>query len=583
MGTCWDCAEELGMGAAVKVTVVVATHNTANGVVKNVDSMLSQTMPKDEFEVFYVDDGSTDGTPDLIEAHVDGEPNFHVIRSTNSGWPGRPRNIGIDAANGEFIFFCDDDDWLEADGLANLYERATRDGADIVIGRTAGHNRNSHRDVTQVSLTNGDIRNPEHAQLLVAMTVHKLFRRSFLLDHKLRFHEGRVRLEDHLFMLPAFLRTQRVSIMHDRTVYHWVRDPQIGNVSYGRIEPYEYADSLAKIFAIIRDEIDDEETRRRFILTWYRRKVLRHFPQHHFLTGPDDYAEQIVDANRKLIDEWIPADYDTCLASALRARAALVRAGDTAMLRKWGQYERSASVRASVRSLSWDGDELVIRTRVEPVMTPPGGKPQPVLVEQVGDRVIRVLPKPFADLPALADIRDVTRHNDSAQCRLLVRRRESTGDVFQPSTSTRADRPVGDGRAGVAFAVETRINPLTADQGSPLSGTWDLFVSTAVFGVSADRRLGASDNPGVELPMRRFRSVRLVAQPILTSRNNLSLRLKSISAGAHRADGGDTGWLSQSRPVRMLRHASGRLRRLAAQAARKARSVVRRARATRLG
>ncbi len=571
------------MGAAVKVTVVVATHNTADGVVKNVDSMLAQTMPKDEFEVFYVDDGSTDGTPDLIEAHVDGEPNFHVIRSTNSGWPGRPRNIGIDAANGEFVFFCDDDDWLEADALANLYERATRDGADIVIGRTAGHNRNSHRDVTQVSLTNGDIRNPEHAQLLVAMTVHKLFRRSFLLEHGLRFHEGRVRLEDHLFMLPAFLRTQRVSIMHDRTVYHWVRNPQIGNVSYGRLDPYEYADSIAKIFAIIRDEIDDEETRRRFILTWYRRKVLRHFPQQHFLTGADDYAEQIVDANRKLIEEWIPADYDTSLASAQRVRAALVRAGDTAMLRQWGQYERSAGVRASVRSLCWDGDELVIRTRVEPVMTPPGGAPEPVLIEQDGDRVIRVLPQPFADLPALADARDVTRHNDWAQALLLIRRRESTGDVFQPGTSTRADRSVGGGRSSVAFEVETRINPLTADQGNQLSGTWDLFVTTAVFGVFGDRRLGIGDNPGVELPKRRFRAAGIVAQPTLTSYNNLSLRLKSIPAGAGPSSGGASGWVIQSGPARVLRYASRRLRRLAARAARKARSMARRARATRLG
>jgi poly(ribitol-phosphate) beta-N-acetylglucosaminyltransferase len=523
------------MHGTTKVTVVVATYNSSAGVHRNVDSLLAQTMCRGEYEVFYVDDGSTDNTPDLIERRIAGVPTFHVLRSTNSGWPGRPRNIGIEAATGDFIFFSDDDDWLEPDALSNLYDRALRDTADIVIGRVAGHGRNSHRDVTQVSLTNGDIRNPAHGQLLTAMTVHKLFRRSFLNAHRIRFAEGYVRLEDHMFTLQAMLRTQRVSVMHDRTVYHWTRNIDFGNNSYGRIDPYGYANSLATIFGIIRDEIHDPVNRRRFMLAWYRRKVLRHFPQRHFLDGPEDYAAGIVDANRKLVDEWIPPEYDAYLGFDCRVRAALLRRGDVDLLRRWGQYERSATVRSTIDTVEWDGQVLVVRARVQQLLAVPGRKPRPVAMLRRGGRVFRDLPAPFRDLPELAEILDVTNDLDASRSRVVVRRRQSTGDIYQPGTSVPIEVPIKAGRFTIAYDVTCRVDPMIADQGRPLLGTWDFLVSVSLCGLHADKRLGAGGNMGIALPKRCLGDSGLVARPLLTTYGNLSLQLKPATRPADRS------------------------------------------------
>ncbi|HWM37321.1 MAG TPA: glycosyltransferase family 2 protein, partial [Streptomyces sp.] len=228
--------------APVKVSIVVPTHNTGGTVLTGLRSFLAQTMPRSDFEVVYVDDGSTDDTVATLESELAGhgpEPAMRLIRTANSGWPGRPRNIGMDAARGEFVYFVDDDDWLAPEALERTYTRAQETGADIVIGRMAGHGRRAPQALFEKPVAAADLRSD--LALLASMTVHKLFRRDFLRENGLRFAEGEVRLEDHLFTLRAYLLTGRVATVHDYTCYHWVRHPSDDlNISYGTIEPGPY-------------------------------------------------------------------------------------------------------------------------------------------------------------------------------------------------------------------------------------------------------------------------------------------------------------------------------------------------------
>ena len=71
----------------------------------------------DEMEVVFVDDGSTDGTLERVRAVEAERPNVRVISIPNSGWPGKPRNIGTDEARGEYVMYVDQDDVVEADAL----------------------------------------------------------------------------------------------------------------------------------------------------------------------------------------------------------------------------------------------------------------------------------------------------------------------------------------------------------------------------------------------------------------------------------------------------------------------------------
>lgn len=97
------------------VSIVIPTFNRGALLGPTLDSALNQTRPP--LEVLVVDDGSTDGTSDWIEAHY-GE-RVRVLRQPNGG-VARARNRGWRAAKGEWIAFLDHDDLFHPDKLARL-------------------------------------------------------------------------------------------------------------------------------------------------------------------------------------------------------------------------------------------------------------------------------------------------------------------------------------------------------------------------------------------------------------------------------------------------------------------------------
>ena len=126
----------------LKVSVIVPVYNPGPNIDDCIDSLLGQTLPPDEYELIFVDDGSTDGTPARLDALAAEHAHVRVEHIPNSGWPGRPRNLGIDMARGEYVYFVDNDDWLGEDALERLLrDRAERDDADIVIGKVVGHGK----------------------------------------------------------------------------------------------------------------------------------------------------------------------------------------------------------------------------------------------------------------------------------------------------------------------------------------------------------------------------------------------------------------------------------------------------------
>ena len=140
------------------------------------------------------------------------------MRIPNSGWPGRPRNVGIDTARGEFVYFVDHDDWIGAEALERLYATAIADEADIVIGKVVGHNKAVPRSLFRENVHELGLR----AAPFNLLTPHKLFRRALLDEHGIRFPEGRRRLEDHMFVVPAYFAARNMAILADYACYHWV-------------------------------------------------------------------------------------------------------------------------------------------------------------------------------------------------------------------------------------------------------------------------------------------------------------------------------------------------------------------------
>lgn len=100
-----------------RFSVVVPLFNKAATVRRTLDSIAAQSFP--DFEVLVIDDGSTDGSADLVRAHPD--PRIRLIEQANAG-PGAARNRGIGESRAEWIAFLDADDTWRPDYLTGHLE-----------------------------------------------------------------------------------------------------------------------------------------------------------------------------------------------------------------------------------------------------------------------------------------------------------------------------------------------------------------------------------------------------------------------------------------------------------------------------
>ncbi len=108
------------------VSVIVPVYNGEKTIKACIDSLLSQTLPG--LEIIVVNDGSTDGTAQILAEYGD---KIAVFSQENAG-QGSARNAGLRNAHGEYVGFADADDTCEKEMFGKMLERARESGAEVV-------------------------------------------------------------------------------------------------------------------------------------------------------------------------------------------------------------------------------------------------------------------------------------------------------------------------------------------------------------------------------------------------------------------------------------------------------------------
>ena len=111
------------------VSVVVAAYQVAPYLDECLTSIRVQTMG--DLEVIVVDDGSTDGSGDIADAHAAADARLRVVHQANHGLSAA-RNAGLDLARGRYVWFVDGDDFALPEMLERLLERAEATGLPVV-------------------------------------------------------------------------------------------------------------------------------------------------------------------------------------------------------------------------------------------------------------------------------------------------------------------------------------------------------------------------------------------------------------------------------------------------------------------
>lgn len=256
------------MTVPIDVSVVVPVYNARPFLPAFVASLRQQSLS--DYELIAVDDGSTDGSGVYLDSLQKDFPQLRVIHQENSGWAGAPRNRGIEQAKGRYIFFADPDDVLgDEQALESLVRFADEHGSDVVVpkmvasgGRTYAQGRYA---TTQVDA--------DLPTVFTTLTPQKLFRRSLLLDHSVRFPEGKVRLEDGIFLSRAYLLASRVSILVDRVYYVLVHHDEGDHLSKRAIDPEAYLQSVSTMVENVDALCRDRDTTNRIIAELVQRKA----------------------------------------------------------------------------------------------------------------------------------------------------------------------------------------------------------------------------------------------------------------------------------------------------------------------
>ena len=116
----------------VEISVIVPVYNVSEYLAQCMDSIINQTF--EDIEIICVNDGSTDDSLKILEEYSEKDERISIISQENQG-QGVARNVGMNAARGNYIFFMDSDDFIKLNALELLHENAVSNNSDVVFYR----------------------------------------------------------------------------------------------------------------------------------------------------------------------------------------------------------------------------------------------------------------------------------------------------------------------------------------------------------------------------------------------------------------------------------------------------------------
>ncbi len=470
----------------VKISVIVPVYNPGANIDECLSSLLGQSLPDDEYELIFVDDGSTDETPAHLDELARTRRNVRVEHIPNSGWPGRPRNIGLELARGEFVYFVDNDDWLGRRALERLYASALRNESDIVVGKVVGHGKTVSRALFQRNRRAASL---EWPALLGLLTPHKLFRKSLLDEHRIRFEEGPRRLEDHLFVVHAYFHARRISVLATYPCYHWRRVPDDSNASWRRFDPVGYHNDLRAVLDLVDRHTEPGPLRDGMYAHWYRGKLLARVGGESFLRRDPEYRRALYEEIRRLTLERYGPEFDAALSFKHRLRARLLRQDGYEALEALAEFESGLRADVMIRRLQGDGESVGIELEARL-----GGEREPFTVHRRGARMYWLAPEAIRkELPEEA--LDVTNQRPRGIVQLprgmvqLLLKSTRDGSEFMVPTASEivlvSASPSGQEKRPVVIAAAD-VERGRAAAGSRLPpGEWEVQVLVDVGGMRA--------------------------------------------------------------------------------------------------
>lgn len=253
------------------ISIVIPCYNCEKTFTRCLNSIRRQTQQK--FEIVLVDDGSTDGTYGLCEAATKEDARIRVIHQANKGLMNAWKS-GVCAARGEYIAFCDSDDWIEPDLIENLEKKIENFHVDILLyGMTVEYEDKiveyvdnqlaegvfTKEDISQRILPRYFSDGKMESGIMLSSRFTKLFRRELLIRN-MDMLDDRISVgEDGLTTFVLVLSAESIYCIKKYYPYHYMRN---GESMIGK-----YDETLFRKYVYLKNEMDRVAEKYQYLYT----------------------------------------------------------------------------------------------------------------------------------------------------------------------------------------------------------------------------------------------------------------------------------------------------------------------------
>ena len=208
----------------MKVSIIIPVYNVSRYIERCLNSVAAQIYP--DIECILVDDCSQDHSVEIIYAYLAtyaGNVDFKVFRLAQNRGPSFVRNIGLEHASGEYVYFLDSDDEITVDCINNLVALVEKyedvdlvQGNTLIVGSAKENERLAYMDISKLQLpeySNNHLWIKKSLLTIIPDTAwSKLVRRKILLEYNIRFKEGVIHEDIHWrFFLSKYVQTMAIS------------------------------------------------------------------------------------------------------------------------------------------------------------------------------------------------------------------------------------------------------------------------------------------------------------------------------------------------------------------------------------
>lgn len=259
------------------LSVILPVYNTEKYLPKCIESLLAQTLK--DIELIFVNDCSPDNSIKVLREYEEKYPDIiKVIDSPVNLRQGGARNLGIQAAKGEYIGFVDSDDFVTPTMFEKMYLEAKNGGCDVV-GCQYKQVDKDYNVIQEVKYNTfdqtGDLSNDEKRRSLLVRggsVWSHIYKKTLLDDHNIRFPE-KLFYEDNYFVVMVFLHAKCFGLVDEALYCYYIRDNSTAHVTNSDND----FDSLKTFDMIVADckacgkyeAYQDEFEYLRIIITYY--------------------------------------------------------------------------------------------------------------------------------------------------------------------------------------------------------------------------------------------------------------------------------------------------------------------------